>query len=140
MSRIKYSPPNGTPIFSEVFRIPASYLQGNNSYVLPGTQLISTIGTIAMLPITTIFFNNTDGSLDSLQFGTISNKLSDFFTLAGTRAINAVYYNINGSTAPYDEWFNLADAYQVSWSNFNGGSGDLNGVFFYSKMTLSLFQ
>ena len=140
MSRIKYLAPAGTPIFSEVFSISAAYIQGNNSYILPGTQQINAIGNIAMLPIATIFFNNTDGSLDSLQFGTISNKLSDFFTLDGGRAVNTVYYNINGSTAPYDEWFNLADAYQVSWNSFTGGSGDLNGVFYYSKMPLSLFQ
>ena len=139
MSRIKYIAPAGTPIFSEVFSIPASYIQGNNSYILPGTQQINAIGNIAMLPIATIFFNNTDGSIDSLQFGTNSNKLSDFFTLDGGRAINAVYYNINGTTAPYDVWFTLSDFYTVYWSGFNGGSGNLNGIFYYGKMPLALF-
>ncbi len=140
MSRIKYSPPNGTPIFSEVFSISAAYLQGNNTYVLPGTQLINTIGNIAMLPIATIFCNDTDGTINDLQFGASTNRLSDIFTVDGGRRFNAVYYNINGTTAPYDVWFNLNEAYNVSWNGFTGGSGNLTGIFYYGKMPLSTFQ
>lgn len=139
MSRIKYMPPTGTPIFSEAFQISAAYMQGNNTYTLPGTQLINNIGTVAMFPISTIFFNNTDGTISDLQFGATTNKLSDIFTVDGGRVFNAVYYNINGSTAPYDVWFNLNEAYSVSWSAFTGATGSLTGIFYYGKSPLSYF-
>lgn len=132
--------PTGTPIFSEVFTITNNFLIANNTFVLPGTQLINSIGNVAILPISTIFCNSTNGRLTDLQFGTTTIQLSEAFTVNSGESFNAVYYNLTGGAPPYGVWNNLNEAYQVYWSGYNGTSGDLKGIFYYGKLPLATFQ
>jgi len=140
MSRIKYTPPMGTPIFSEVFTVTNDFLTGNNTYVLPGTQLISSVGNMAILPISTIFCNSTNGRISDLQFGTTTIQLSESFIVNAGESFNAIYYNLLGGAPPYGVWNSLSEAYQLYWSGYNGTSGNLKGIFYYGKLPLTIFQ
>lgn len=140
MSKIKYTPPPGVPIQSEYFSIPASFIQGNNTYILPGTQLLGG-GTLAIIPLNVIFSNWTDGTIQQLNFGSSSNFLTEPFDLDGFRVIAPAFYTITGiNTIPYDTWSSLDSYFQVNWNGTTSGAGFLNGIFYYTLLPLNKFQ
>lgn len=139
MSRIKYIAPLGVPIQSEYFSITANYIQGNNSYILPGTLALSG-GALAIIPISVIFSNWTDGTIQRISFGTSGNFLTEEMDIDGNRVMAPAFYNLGASAPPYDVWGSLDLYFQVNWTGFTGGGGFLNGVFYYTLLPLNQFQ